>query len=198
MKPSIVRFATTLAILAAFPVLGQGTLIFDQQSSTDGVYLEGALGDIQSAQPFGQSFTPSLSSVGFVRLYLYDSTGGGGGPGTLSINIRSASVTGTILGTSDPVNLPAGFAGLVNFYFSTPVPLVPQDTYAFQPFVVSGTRWGTLVDRYNYDGGTAFSLGAPVTTADLWFREGIIVPEPSSSLLVLLGFGILAAARARR
>jgi hypothetical protein len=43
-----------------------GTFIYDQQSSTEANLGEAAV-VIQSSQPVGQSFTPSLSSVGFIR-----------------------------------------------------------------------------------------------------------------------------------
>ena len=197
MKSSMPLLLAAFSFTSIQGAAAQGTFIYDQQSSVDGSYLEGALADIQGAQPFGQSFTPSLSSVNFIRLYIYDSTAGGGGPGTLSVNLRTGSITGAILGTADPVILEPGFSGLVNFHFASPVSLTPQDTYYFQPFVQAGGRWGTFEDRYNYSGGTAFGLGVPSSNFDLWFREGIFVPEPSSAALLALGGGIFVLLRHR-
>ena len=78
----------------SFSAWAQGTFIFDQQSSTN----ESALGGlwlIQNNQPFGQSFVPTLSSIGFVRLYIFP-----GGPavpdGTINVNLLSGSITGPV------------------------------------------------------------------------------------------------------
>lgn len=46
----------------------QETFIFDQQSSTNEGQLAGGV-RFQDNQPFGESFVPSLSSIGFVRLF---------------------------------------------------------------------------------------------------------------------------------
>ncbi len=55
--------------------------------------------------------------------------------------------------------------------------------------------YGTFVAAYNYSGGTAFVDGLAVPTKDFWFREGIVVPEPCSPALLLLGGGFLLWAR---
>jgi len=71
------------------------------------------------------------------------------------------------------------------------VSVTPGETYFFQPFFVSGGGgWGTLAARYGYPSGTAFFNGTSSPNIDLWFREGIVVPEPSSAWLVLLGAGM--------
>jgi hypothetical protein len=181
--------------LCSASAFGQGTFLFDQQSSVDGSYLEGAVLDLQAVQPFGQSFTPSLTSVGFVRLYLYDSYTPNTLPGTLYVNLRAGSITGQVLGTSTPVTLAPHFNGLVDFFFQTPVSLTPQTTYFLQPVLQSGNRWGIFADTYNYPGGTEWSQGAAVPSRDLWFREGIVIPEPSSAALGLLGPGAFIALR---
>jgi len=188
-------YSAALTVLALVSAVAQGTFLFDQQSSIEGHYLEGATGNMQAAQPFGQSFTPDFSSIGFIRLVIFDGTGGAAGSGTLSINLRAGSITGPILGTTDPVVLPPAFSGLVNFYFSAPISLTPHETYAFQPVVLAGSRWGTFMDQYNYPGGSAFSVGSPLPTYDLWFREGIVVPEPSASALAFLAGAALTASR---
>ena len=47
-------------------------------------------------------------------------------------------------------------------------------------------------DYYNYTGGTAFSQGVPSPDGtDLWFREGSVVPEPSTLPLAVIGAGAL-------
>ena len=95
--------------------------------------------------------------------------------------------------------MPDGFSRYPDFFFSTPVPVTPGNTYYFQPVVQSGDLWGiTAYNAYNYPNGTAFSLGATVPFFDVWFREGIYnVPEPSATILVLLGAAWLAWAKLR-
>ena len=181
-----------------FAILGQQTFVYDQQSSVDGVYREGGV-EIQPTQPMGQSFTPSLNSVGFVRIYAYDADSADGLGATLYLNLRADSITGPILGTTDPLALPNFFGRPVDFIFSTPVPVTPGTTYFFQPVVQSGNTWGLNASDYNYAGGTAFVLGQPNTRNwDLWFREGVVVPEPSSITLISVGgIGLLFALRRR-
>jgi hypothetical protein len=85
-----------------------------------------------------------------------------------------------------------GFAGRTNFFFSAPVPVVPGTTYFLQPVVQSGDAWTTSLDiNYKYPGGTIFFSGIADSSFDMWFREGIIVPEPSFVALLLLGAGVL-------
>ena len=182
----------------SFQTAGQQIFVYDQQSSVDGVYREGGA-EIQPSQPMGQSFTPTLDSVGFVRLHVYDATFGNNLNGTLYLNLRSDSITGPILASTDPVVLPPRAARPVDFLFSTPVPVTPGTTYFFQPVVQTGNTWGLNASDYNYAGGTAFVLGQPnIRNWDLWFREGIVVPEPSSIVLISLGtVGLLLALRRR-
>jgi hypothetical protein len=92
--------------------------------------------------------------------------------------------------------MPDGFVGAVDFLFSSPLQVIPGSTYYFQPVVQSGDSWRIIThNAFNYPGGTAFFFGRPSQSSDLWFREGIIIPEPSSALLVLVGFGALLYAR---
>jgi hypothetical protein len=99
------------------------------------------------------------------------------------------------LGTSDPVSTPDGFGngtrGFADFFFSTPVPVTPGTTYFFQPVVVSGDLLDLADDIYRYSGGEAFASGVAFPNADFWFREGLVVPEPSTWALLLLGGGML-------
>jgi hypothetical protein len=173
---------------ASLSVHAQGTFIYDQQSADENHYQDG--GVTFGAEP-GQSFTPSFDSIGFVRIYIY----GGGGSGTFSVTLRSDSITGTILASTTPVSITVG--GPVDFFFPSPVSITPGKAYYFQPTIqaVSG-GFGIFVANYNYSGGTAFINGNP-DARDLWFREGIIVPEPSSLALLLIGAGGLLWVRKR-
>jgi hypothetical protein len=181
----------------AFIANGQGTLIYDQSSATN----PAAGGDgapIQEDQSMGQSFTPTLSSIGFVQLDFIDINPGNSLGATVYVNLWSGSISnGTLLSSTDPVFIPDGASHLVtNFLFSTAITLTPGTTYYLQPYVVqpgSDDPWDVVASLgFNYSGGTAYFKGAPdVNSHDLWFREGVIeVPEPSSLVLILLSSGL--------
>ena len=199
MKLHSLTLQTALMVctLAAF---GQGTMIYDQSSATNQGFGGGY--PFQQEQPFGQSFTPSLTSIGFVQMEFLDGAPQPGQGATVYVNLRADSINGPILGSTDPVFMPYHFAhGITDFFFPTPVVIIPGTTYYLQPVVQSGnSQWGLIAATYNYDGGTLFVNGAPSPNGDdAWFREGTLVPEPSSGLLVLLGIaGVCAARRVRR
>jgi hypothetical protein len=185
-------------MVAALSVQAQGSFVYDQQSSTESFIAGGGIG-IQAYNPMGQSFTPALSAVGFARFYMGDANFGNSLGATVYLNLRANSITGPILGTTDPVSMPDSFSAPVNFFFATPIAVVPGVTYFLQPAVQTGDFWHALIyDTYHYAGGTAFESGVPQLASDLWFREGIVVPEPSSALLLLLGGGALMLFRRRK
>jgi hypothetical protein len=172
---------------------GQGTFIYDQQSSDENNIQEGGR-QIQQNQPMGQSFIPTLSDVGFVRLFIGNGLFGDDSATTIYVDILTGSITGTVLGQSTAVLIPGGtlFAGPVDFVFTNPIPVVAGTTYYFQPVASISNLILNASQHYNYSGGTAYANGAIDPNEDFWFREGIIsVPEPSSALLVLLGSGVL-------
>lgn len=191
-----------LGLLANLVVRAQGTIqfVYDQQASTNDAVpvLGGGQTMQQIASPWGESFTPGLSSVGFVRLALDDENVNDGLGVTLSLNLRADSITGTILSSADPVVLPNGFVGVKDFIFSTPVSVTPGTTYYFEPVVESGGSWGILGGGNTYDGGTRIIAGLPDNTSDYWFREGVVVPEPSTVALFVLGLGVFCFTRRRR
>jgi hypothetical protein len=104
------RFVGLLTGLATFVVSGQGTFVFDQQSSTDEVTLSGNTTIQQLQVPYGQSFTPTLPSIAFVKLKLNDRFPGNGLGATLYINLHSGSIGGPVVGSTDPILLPNAFA----------------------------------------------------------------------------------------
>jgi hypothetical protein len=177
-------------LLASHIASGQGTVIYDQQSSTESNFGEQGF-DIQAFKPMGQSFTPSLDGVGFIRLRLVRGTFDQGA--TIFVNLMSGSITGAVLAATSPVTLPVGFIGTVDFLFASDVPVSPGTTYYFQPVIQSGGTFSTSGGTLLYPRGNAFLQGVAVGE-DLWFREGIIVPEPSTLALLLVG-GITASVR---
>ena len=175
-------------------VHAQGTLVYDQQSSADETSPFGSV-PIQAYGTVGQSFTPSLTGVGFVRLRQFDINPGNSVGATLVVDLRSGAINGPVIGTTTPVVLGDGFAGPVSFFFVTAVPVVPNTTYYFQTMVQSGDTWGittlSTLPSNNYLGGNFYGGLQPFPASDLWFREGIVVPEPSVVAL-LLGAGVCA------
>jgi hypothetical protein len=190
---------TILGGMIAFAGYGQGTLIYDQQSSTDEyipAYGESGVTMQQIAKPWGQSFTPSLSGIDFIRLKLDDNTPGDGGGAAIYVNLRSDSISGTILGTTATVSMRDGFRGNTNFLFGTTILLTPGVTYYLEPLIVPGSGpWNAVISEYLYPGGSYIVGGSPVFQSDLWFREGVIVPEPAPGLLLLGGAALLAGRR---
>src|SRR5579871_3054539 len=146
-----------LTLLWPFVTLAQGTFIYDQQSSTEAnVFSEGNV-TIQVNQPFGQSFTPSLNAVGFIRLDLFYYAGSGGA--SVDVVLRANSISGPVIGTSESVFLPDNGGGFINFYFDTPVTVTPGTTYYFQPMVQPGGNYvaANQAPNYNYSGGGEIS-----------------------------------------
>ncbi len=198
MKANLMKQFYAL-LLFSMSGYGQSTFIFDQQSVTNDAQSAGSGGGIQSSQPVGQSFIPSFSSVRFIRPLLYDGTQNNNLGATVYVNLRSDSITGPILGSTDPVPFPDNFGrgsnGVANFFFPAAVAVTPGTTYYFQPVVQSGDAWGIgAYNNFNYPNGTLFFQGVPNPGSDLWFREGI-VPEPSSIALLSMGIGIFACLR---
>ena len=203
MKTSLIVFSLFLASLC----FAQSTLfIYDQQSSTESYYGSGAI-VISEQQPLlGQSFTPSLSGIGFVRFGFYDGTLGNTLSATVSVNLRSDSITGSILGTTIPAVISSGVGSgtnspAVNLFFPSEVSLVPGTVYYLQPVFMVGNQNLQILSyhSFNYAGGSLINFGVGGSGSDMWFREGIIVPapEPETLSLGLLGAGLLWAARQR-
>jgi hypothetical protein len=184
-----------MTLTAVLPLLAsaQGTMIFDQQSS-DEANGGSSFNIIQNVQPTGQSFTPSLSGIGFVRLNLFDQVRSNGRGATIYVNLRSDSITGPIVDSTAPVALPDNFGlplntGYVTFFFPANAALQPGITYFLQPVVQSGDSWGIFGSPFPYSGGNLYANGTPFSSA-YWFQEGIIVPEPSTCVLLLCAAGL--------
>jgi hypothetical protein len=192
------RALQTLLLCLPICAHAQGTFSYDQQSADEANLIEGGVA-IQSNQPVGQSFTPTFSSVGFIRLWLYDGAFPNGAPGTMYLNLRSDSINGTILGSTGLVALPANSTGFTDFLFGSPVSVQPGSTYYFQPVLQDSLSRGLNQANYAYSGGTLLLNGVPDPQGhDLWFREGIIVPEPSNIALALSGLACFAVLIRRR
>jgi len=204
VPPAKVKTKSMFQLLSALlPIYAgaQGTFVYDQQSS-DEPNGGSSANVIQDAQPTGQSFTPSLNGIGFVRLNVFDENRNNGLGATIYVNLRSGSITGPIVDSTAPVTLPDNFGlplntGFVTFRFSAEVPLQPGTKYFLQPVVQAGDSWGIFAGTFGYDRGELYAFGSSSPTTDYWFREGVIVPEPSTIELVALCMGIYACRKVR-
>lgn len=176
MIPRVVtyRFGLLISLIYLATSLAQVATVSDQTNT------ELPLGKLsQNASifsPLGQSFTPTLTSLNFVNL-LTD------GRAIVQVNIRLGSISGPILGTSQPTVIPFSIAPSVStFRFSTPVTLIAGDLYVIEPFVVCGDTLIVSTKTNNYVGGNQILGGIAQANNDLWFQEGISKPEPGAIL----------------
>jgi hypothetical protein len=174
MKLKIGFFAFALGTGLA---CAQGTFVFDQQETGT---VDGSIG--LNRTPLGQSFTPTFDSIGFVEFQLINGVAGS----TFTVNVRGGSISGSVLGTTDPVAYNS--SGIYDFFFSTPVSLTSGTQYYLEPVVSSGGFATMPITFIQYTGGDAIYDGTTHTDRDFWFREGIVtnVPEPSSAALFLV------------
>lgn len=201
------RLIQILLALIAGRAMGQ-TFIYDQQSvpidPPDGGEFVGAGGGIEPG--FGQSFVPTLSSVGFIRLEFINVAVPGASNATVDVNLWAGGIeTGTLLGTSTPIFLPVGTSTWTNVFFTTPVAVQPGTRYFFEPLIISGGGATGVNDVQMlltdprqaggnaYPDGSLFYFDTPVSPGfDYYFREGIVVPEPTSiSLALCAAVGLL-------
>jgi hypothetical protein len=179
---STYRVGLLLLIISVAISPAKADTIFDQTNTA--LPLGTLFQNLSVFSPMGQSFTPTLTSLNFVDLLAID------GSATVEVNIRLGSISGTILGTSQPTTIPFSLApSVASFSFSTPVTLIPGDLYVMEPFVVSGDTLIGSTNTNNYAGGNQILSGVIQPNNDLWFQEGISVPEPGT--LLLLGTGLI-------
>ncbi len=182
-------FCLVISTAMACSARAQGTLVFDQQSSTSESITGGWL-SIQANQPFGQSFVPTLSSIGFVRLRI-DQSGAPVQGQTVYVNLLSDSITGPVLASTLPVAFPDYFNGYITFNFSTGVSLSPGTRYYLQPVASTPSFQAGVIGGNPYPNGSVFLSGVEHVGEALWFREGIVVPEPATVSLTLVAGSLL-------
>ena|SRR5438552_2210946 len=167
--------------------MGQGLLV-DQASGTLAETIVN--GSVIPQNDLAQSFTPSLSAVAFVQLRTL-TTLPSGSTVTLVVNLRDGAYNGPIISSTTSVDI-VGFADVGTFYFPDNISVTPGQLYFFQPVLQSiGSLGIGYKDPSPYLSGNLWSNGQISSTGDLWFREGIVVPEPATGWLLLLGCAAL-------
>ena len=166
-------------------VRGQGTFVWDQ-GFTNITDQAAAL----TNTPLGQGVTPTTSSMDAAAFYL--SIGFVGGvPGDAEVLVRSGSVTGAIIGTSNPETVSGGNGTVYDFTFSSPVALTPGTQYYLEPVELSGNLLNAQLGVVGFGKGQAIYGGVADHTDNFYFEEGIqVVPEPSIAALLMIGGGI--------
>lgn len=172
-------------MVTALCASGQGTVIYDQQSSTDETPIPILSGHAYYGNEV-QGFTPTLSSIDFIRVQLAGPFYSG--PDALAYLTLMTSLNGPAIATTATSALPPGSAGPTTFVFPSSVSLTPGSEYFFQYWITAPHIWTIGTGSYNYTGGDSYWGGLVLAGGmQYWFREGIIVPEPSSAALLLLG-----------
>jgi len=191
MRSSVVLVTVAALTLAAQP---QDYFVIDQQSGDENSFTEGGT-PLGAGFAVAQSFTPALSSVDFTRLKLANPRGGPVLPEYVEVYLRSDAIDGPILATSQLEAVPDAFHGYVVFRFQGAVPVTAGTTYFIEArHEGEGALYWDWDFRLDYAGGIAYR-GAPWPESDYWFQEGIVVPEPTTGALLLVGLGALGAAR---
>jgi len=126
----------------------------------------------------GQSFTPTATNLVAVDLIINSAET----PTTYTLNIRSGSITGTIIGTSSTVIASAGDGPLEHFDFPTIVPLIPGNLYVIE-VTGSGVGFWCTSTANPYAGGTAILDGNILTNRDMGFTTYFSNPPPSADKL---------------
>ncbi|PYK97951.1 MAG: hypothetical protein DME19_14385 [Verrucomicrobia bacterium] len=163
--------------------MGQGLLV-DQASGTLAETIVN--GSVIPQNDLAQSFTRSLSAVAFVQLRTLI-TLPSGGTVTLVVNLRDGAYNGPIISSTTAVDI-IGFADIGTFYFPDNIPVTPGQLYFFQPVLQSnGSLSIGTKSPSPYTNGDLWTNGLRDPNADLWFREGVVVPEPGAVWLFVLG-----------
>ncbi len=175
----------TLVWLTATDGSGQQLLV-DQASGT----LNDTIVNASRTPPdLAQSFTPSLSAVGFVQFRSL-ATFPSGSTVTLVVDVREGTYDGPTLSRMAPVDI-VSFSDVGTFYFKDNVPVTSGQLYFLRPVLQSGGALDVgYKDSSSYERGQPWFEGLPSGSGDFWFREGIVVPEPSTVAFLGLGVGL--------
>jgi len=136
------------------------------------------------ASPLGQSFVPSSTGLDAVELVIFG-TCPIGQTANVTVQIRSGSITGEIVGTSSTVPVPCvAFHYIAHFDFPVPITLDPGATCVIEVVAAPlnpGDSVGVMFHNTNpYAAGSAILQGIADPARDFWFREGAAVATPTA------------------
>jgi hypothetical protein len=181
-----------VAVLACMAATVHGqNLLFDQISSP---YLQTPFGTPALNFNLSQSFTPGLSGVGFVELQTV--TYPEGGSSLSRVWLRQDGVDGPRLASTEPLLVEDNGLAIRTYFFPENISVTPGTKYwlEFELMSITGPAVDLSVQEVSpssYTAGDMYFRG-PQPDIDLWFREGMVIPEPKVvHMLVLgaLGFG---------
>jgi hypothetical protein len=201
----VLLLLVSLLVISLYPFqivqAADGIAVVDQTHIVDYPVYGGHF-SIQILSPVGQSFTPMISGMDAVDLWTEDFANGNGYGAELYVNIREATIYGTILGTSDTLQLPDNypfhqypFSYGTHFTFPSLISLTPGEVYVIEVVVVGGLdwewialhNWGVASFGYadspgyvDYAGGMQIVNGVESPGSDLWFQEGLASSIPQT------------------
>ncbi len=157
--------------------------------------------------PLGQRFVPRAAALDFVELKVGAIKAGT--EQTLALALHQTSIDRPAIGSTDPLIItfdptphPPQPLPIRTFRFPETVSLVPDTPYVFElvhlggDYIAGATFWNASIFDAYPDGG--MHIGGKVGKADLWFKTGYLIPEPSTMTLFTLGGALLLWGRRRR
>jgi hypothetical protein len=181
---------TIVLMLGTLLLRGQGTIAWDQQATG---FLDGSVPI--NDQPLGQVFAPTQSSMDVAAFNLSNVSTSSA---QVDVNLLIGSISGTIIGTSMPVSIPAATFGSYDFFFAAPISLTPGTQYYLQPVIVSGSGIDVNIVNAPIPTGGEIDNGALHNNFNFWYQEGIVVPEPSLVALFAVGGCIMFWKQSKR
>lgn len=143
-----------VALLCAVAVSTLSTSAGDEGGDViDQEYLSDAYATvIRTAEPIGQSFTPTASSLAAVDVFL-DTRHRSLGDAEIKMRLRDATITGDIRGAVSRT-VSTGHRGWARFVFSDPIKLLPGSVYVVEiessndTHIWSGFKFGNIGESY--------------------------------------------------
>ena len=140
--------------------------------------------------PTGQEFTPTLSPLTAVEIYVITD----GVPDTLTVNIRQSTIDGTILGTASKL-MSDVFEGWLRFDFPGGIALTPGSLYVIEVTTDARNFMWCAQGQNPYPGGRYILDGVPSENGDKAFRTyssggspvgGVVLPTNKTEILAPL------------
>jgi hypothetical protein len=192
-----------MTVTAAFAIFCLPSVAFSLTIGTvdqQNVGPNGFGGGASGAYSFGQSFTHTLPAIDAIEFRL------GGMDAHVIVRLRDSvagadGLGGNIIAESLPVvvNIPVGYARH-HFDFPSRVPLTPGQQYVAELRLTSGGLGVFQSIDNRYPGGQVFNEGFPsalLQSQDLFFREGLHVPEPGGAAICFIAWALSHVRRRR-